>query len=82
MGVAARYFRAAGFASGRYEGSTPVLLASINDPTTKLMARLVERSLRRMGFDVRNVPIVRSKDVAAVPNPGIAGWDLASTSLR
>ena len=43
---------------------------------------LVERSLRRMGFDVRNVPIVRSKDVAAVPNPGIAGWDLASTSLR
>jgi hypothetical protein len=59
-----------------------VLLASINDPTTKLMARLVERSLRRMGFDVRNVPIVRSKDVAAVPNPGIAGWDLASTSLR
>ena len=29
-----------------------------------------------------NQPIVRSKDVAAVPNPGIAGWDLASTSLR
>ena len=46
------------------------------------MAQLVERSLRRMGFDVRNVPIVRSKDVAAVPNPGIAGWDLAFTSLR
>jgi peptide/nickel transport system substrate-binding protein len=186
MGVAARYFRAAGFASGRYEGSTPVLLASINDPTTKLMAQLVERSLRQMGFEVRtryvtietfftkfcgtpamkvnacvgwtwfrdfpdgqtmldptfngraiqrtfntnvpqldvpainaamsraealtdpraragawaavdrqvtaqapailgtwnNQPIVRSKDVAAVPNPGIAGWDLASTSLR
>jgi peptide/nickel transport system substrate-binding protein len=186
MAVAARYFRAAGYASGRYEGSTPVLLASVNDPTTKLMAQLVERSLRRMGFDVRtryttietfftkfcgtpsmkvnacvgwswfrdfpdgqtmldptfngqaiqqtfnsnasqldvpsinaamsraaaltdpraragawaavdrevtaqapailgtwnNQPIVRSKDVAAVPNPGIAGWDLTFTSLR
>ena len=30
-----------------------MLLASINDPTTKLMAQLVERSLQRMGFDVR-----------------------------
>ena len=186
MAVAARYFRAAGFATGRYEGGTPVLLVSINDPSTKLMAQLVERSLRRMGFDVRtryatietfytkfcgtpamkvnacvgwqwlrdfpdgqtmldptfngraiqrtfntnapqldvpainaamsraealtdpraragawaavdrqvtaqapailgtwnNQPIVRSKDVAAVPNPAIAGWDLSFTSLR
>ena len=29
-----------------------------------------------------NQPIVRSKDVAAVPNPAIAGWDLSFTSLR
>jgi peptide/nickel transport system substrate-binding protein len=186
MDLAARYFRAAGYASGRYEGGTTVLLVGINDPTTKLMTQIVQRDLGRMGFDVRtryvttetfftkfcgspamkvnacvgwtwfrdfpdgqtildptfngaaiqpadnanaaqldvpainaamsraealtdpaaragawaavdrqvtaqapailgtwnNAPIVHSKDVAAVPNAGISGWDLGFTSLR
>jgi len=51
--VAATYLRRAGYASGKYEGSAPVLLFGVNDPEDKLATQLVQRELTSMGFKVK-----------------------------
>jgi peptide/nickel transport system substrate-binding protein len=49
----ARYFRAAGFQSGRYEGTERVLLVGDNADPDRSVAQLVEQQLREMGFQTR-----------------------------
>ncbi len=51
--LAARYFRAAGFASGRYEGDETVLLAGINAEPERAVAEVAEQQLRELGFKTR-----------------------------
>jgi peptide/nickel transport system substrate-binding protein len=48
--LAARYFRAAGHASGRYEGAEPLLLVADNAEPDKSIAQIAEQQLNEMGF--------------------------------
>lgn len=48
--LAARYFRAAGFASGRYEGDETVLLVGSTLDPERNVAQLAEQQLQQMGF--------------------------------
>jgi peptide/nickel transport system substrate-binding protein len=49
----ARYFRAAGFQSGRFEGDEPILMVADNADPDRSIAQLVEQQLREMGFQTR-----------------------------
>jgi peptide/nickel transport system substrate-binding protein len=49
----ARYFREAGFQSGRYEGNETVLIVGDNADPDRSGAQLVEQQLREMGFRTR-----------------------------
>jgi peptide/nickel transport system substrate-binding protein len=51
--LAAEYFRKAGFASGRYEGSETLLLVSDNAEPDKSIAQITERQLNEMGFKTK-----------------------------
>jgi len=49
----ARYFRAAGFQSGRFEGDEPILMVADNADPDRSIAQLVEQQMREMGFQTR-----------------------------
>ena len=51
--LAAKYFRAAGYASGRYEGGETVLLVSDNAEPDKSIAQITEAQLNEMGFKTK-----------------------------
>jgi peptide/nickel transport system substrate-binding protein len=51
--LAARYFRRAGFRSGRYEGGRPVSVLTSNDAIGLSIGRSVRQNLERLGFPVR-----------------------------
>jgi peptide/nickel transport system substrate-binding protein len=53
MRLAARYFRAAGFRSGRYEGHDEVLVAGANVDPGKAQALVAKAQLEKLGFRVR-----------------------------
>ena len=48
--LSARFFRAAGFASGRYEGDETVLLVGSTPDPERNVAELAEQQLQHMGF--------------------------------
>jgi peptide/nickel transport system substrate-binding protein len=51
--LAAEYFRKAGFASGKYEGSEELLLVADNAEPDKSIAQITERQLNEMGFETK-----------------------------
>jgi len=51
--LAAEYFRKAGYASGKYEGSEELLLVSDNAEPDKSIAQITERQLNEMGFKTK-----------------------------
>jgi len=51
--LAAEYFRRAGFASGKYEGSETLLLVADNAEPDKSIAQITERELNEMGFETK-----------------------------
>lgn len=80
--VSAKYFKAAGYASGKYEGDEEILIVGANAEPGKAPAQVAQRELQRMGFktQLRLVPQdavyndfcgQRSKKVAVC---GTAGW--------
>jgi len=50
---AAEYFKQAGFASGKYEGSETLLLIGDNAEPDKSIAQITEQQLREMGFKTK-----------------------------
>jgi peptide/nickel transport system substrate-binding protein len=81
MALAAEYFKKAGFASGKYEGTEELLMVSDNEGVGSETAAVAKEQLENMGFKVRlrqvthdamytkfcNVP---GADVAICPNVG------------
>ncbi|MDA0181600.1 ABC transporter substrate-binding protein [Solirubrobacter phytolaccae] len=79
--VSAKYFKAAGFASGKYEGTEKLLMVGSNAGVAAKTAEVAKESLTNMGFNVQlrlvepqimytrycNVP---KADVAICPNVG------------
>ena len=51
--LAERYFKAAGHASGRYEGDERLLLVSDNAEPDKSIAQIAEQQLNELGFSTR-----------------------------
>ena len=51
--LSAKYFKAAGFASGKYEGGETLLLVSDNAEPDKSIAQIAERQLNEMGFKTK-----------------------------
>ena len=51
--LSAKYFRAAGYASGKYEGGEPLLLVSDNAEPDKSIAQITEQQLNEMGFETK-----------------------------
>jgi peptide/nickel transport system substrate-binding protein len=51
--LSAEYFKKAGFASGKYEGSETLLLVSDNAEPDKSIAQITERQLNEMGFETK-----------------------------
>jgi len=51
--LAARYFRAAGFDSGRYQGGQPLLLVAANADPERSIAQIVDQRLRDLGFETK-----------------------------
>jgi peptide/nickel transport system substrate-binding protein len=51
--LAAEYFRRAGHASGRYEGSEELLLVADNAEPDRSIAQITERQLNEMGFETK-----------------------------
>jgi peptide/nickel transport system substrate-binding protein len=51
--LAAEYFRRAGYASGRYEGSEELLLVADNSEPERSIAQITERQLNEMGFETK-----------------------------
>jgi peptide/nickel transport system substrate-binding protein len=51
--LSAEYFRKAGFASGKYEGSEELLLVADNAEPDKSIAQITERQLNEMGFETK-----------------------------
>jgi peptide/nickel transport system substrate-binding protein len=50
--VAAKYFRAAGFESGKYEGGEEILMIGENAGVDKRVSEVVRDELAKLGFDV------------------------------
>jgi peptide/nickel transport system substrate-binding protein len=79
--LSAEYFRAAGFDSGKYEGTEPILMVGENEGVDARAAEVAAQNFERMGFNVRlrqvtgdamytkfcNVP---AAEVAICPNVG------------
>jgi peptide/nickel transport system substrate-binding protein len=53
MTVAAKYFKAAGMKSGKFEGSTPVFVVGANADPGKAQAEVVQAQLEKLGFKVK-----------------------------
>ena len=53
MEVAAKYFKAAGYASGKYEGDEELLMVGANADPGKAQAEVARAQLQKMGFKVR-----------------------------
>jgi peptide/nickel transport system substrate-binding protein len=51
--IAAKYFKAAGFASGKYEGNEQLLMVGANADPGKSQAEVAKNQLEKMGFKVR-----------------------------
>ena len=51
--LSARYFKAAGYASGKYEGGETLLLVADNAEPDKSIAQIAERQLNEMGFKTK-----------------------------
>ncbi len=51
--LASRYFKKAGFASGKYEGSETILLVADNSDPDKSIAQITEQQLNEMGFKTK-----------------------------
>ena len=51
-GLAADYFRKAGYASGRYEGDAELLMVGIADGVAEKAAEVARASFERLGFEV------------------------------
>ncbi len=51
--LSAKYFRAAGFESGKYEGDAKLLLVSDNAEPDKSIAQITEQQLNEMGFQTQ-----------------------------
>ena len=51
--LSARYFERAGFPSGRFEGSDPVLLVAGSAEPDRSIAQIAERQLQEMGFETK-----------------------------
>jgi peptide/nickel transport system substrate-binding protein len=51
--LSAEYFKKAGFASGKYEGSETLLLVADNAEPDKSIAEITERQLNEMGFKTK-----------------------------
>jgi peptide/nickel transport system substrate-binding protein len=79
--VSAKYFKAAGFASGKYEGTEKLLMVGSNAGVAAKTAEVVKENLTKMGFNIQlrlvepqimytrycNVP---KAEVAVCPNVG------------
>ncbi|WP_205696297.1 ABC transporter substrate-binding protein [Conexibacter sp. SYSU D00693] len=53
MAVAAKYFKAAGYASGKYEGDEEIYMVTANADPGKAQAEVAKAQLEKMGFKVR-----------------------------
>jgi peptide/nickel transport system substrate-binding protein len=51
--LAAEYFRAAGYASGRYEGDEELLMIGTSEGVAEQTAEIVRQNLEELGFNVR-----------------------------
>ena len=51
--LAAKYFKAAGYASGKYEGDDTLLLVADNAEPDKSIAQITEAQLNEMGFETK-----------------------------
>ena len=51
--LSAKYFQAAGFASGKYEGGETLLLVADNADPDKSIAQIAERQLNELGFKTK-----------------------------
>jgi peptide/nickel transport system substrate-binding protein len=51
--LSAEYFKKAGFASGKYEGSEEVLIVGDNADPDKSIAQITEQQLQEMGFNTK-----------------------------
>jgi peptide/nickel transport system substrate-binding protein len=51
--LAAEYFRAAGFESGRYEGDEEILVVGVSDSLGKPQAEVTQAELEQLGFKVK-----------------------------
>ena len=51
--LSAKYFKAAGYASGKYEGGETLLLVADNAEPDKSIAQIAERQLNEMGFKTK-----------------------------
>ena len=51
--LAAKYFKAAGYASGKYEGGETLLLVADNAEPDKSIAQITENQLNEMGFETK-----------------------------
>jgi peptide/nickel transport system substrate-binding protein len=53
LALAAKYFKAAGYSSGKYEGSDELLMVGANADPGKAQAEVAKNQLEKMGFKVR-----------------------------
>jgi peptide/nickel transport system substrate-binding protein len=53
MAVAAKYFKAAGYKSGKYEGNDEILIVGANADPGKAQAEVASAQLQKMGFKTR-----------------------------
>jgi peptide/nickel transport system substrate-binding protein len=53
MATAAKYFKAAGYSSGKYEGNAQLLMVGANVDPGKAQAEVAKNQLEKMGFKVR-----------------------------
>jgi peptide/nickel transport system substrate-binding protein len=53
MALSAKYFKAAGYKSGKYEGSEQLLMVGANADPGKSQAEVAKNQLEKMGFKVR-----------------------------
>jgi peptide/nickel transport system substrate-binding protein len=51
--IAAKYFKAAGYASGKYEGNDEILMVGANADPGKAQAEVAKAQLEKLGFKVR-----------------------------
>jgi peptide/nickel transport system substrate-binding protein len=57
--LSAKYFKAAGFASGKYEGHETLLIISDNADPDKSISEIVERQLNELGFKTKLRQVTR-----------------------